>query len=218
LANILIVDDHALMRQVVQRILVGNKTFKVVGEACTGAEALHQARQLEPELVLLDLELPGIGGIEVAQKLIAFDADIKIIVLTGLNNEFYPPRLFDIGVRAYLSKGVGEAELLHTLSSVQAGQRILSHSIAKQLSLSRVDSRPKSIFDELSHREVELLLILVRGKTPEEAAEILHLSKKTVNSYRYNMFAKLGVDNDVSLALLAIKYGLVKLDELGGSV
>jgi len=212
--NVLIVDDHDLVRTGIRKILGEVNGIKVVGEACTGEEAVKLVRQHNPHVVLMDVKMPGIGGFEATRKLLRMDPDLKVLVLTTVNNELYPARLLQIGAAGYITKGSSMDEMVQAIRAVNSGQRYISPEIASQLAFRHVNDKEESPFDTLSERELQVMLMITKGIKVQDIAEKLCLSPKTVNSYRYRIFEKLGVKNDVELTLLAIRYGLIESEDV----
>jgi len=207
--NLLLVDDHQLIRDLIKRMLESAKGIKVVGEAADGEEALKLVRECHPQVVLMDLNMPGIGGLETTHKMLRFDSSIKILVITAQEDQLFPSRLLQAGAYGYLTKGASKDELITAIKTVQSGQRYISPDIANQLALTHINDDHNFVFNELTDRELEIMLMIVRGRNASDIAKTLHLSTKTVNSYRYRMFDKLKVKSDVELTLLAIKEGVV---------
>ncbi len=212
--NVLIVDDHDLVRTGIRKILADVSGIKVVGEAATGEEAVKQARQYNPHVVLMDVKMPGIGGFEATRKLLRMDPDLKVLVLTTVNNDLYPARLLQIGAAGYITKGSTMEEMVQAIRAVHSGQRYISPEIASQLAFRHVNDKEDSPFDSLSERELQVMLMITKGIKVQDIAEKLCLSPKTVNSYRYRIFEKLTVKNDVELTLLAIRYGLIESEDV----
>lgn len=211
--NILIVDDHDLVRAGIKRILDDVSGMKVIAEARTGEEALRLGRQLKPHVVLMDVKMPGIGGFEATRKLLRVDPDIKVLIVTTCNNDLYPARLLQVGASGYLTKGSSMNEMINAIRAVHAGQRYISPEIASRLAFRHVTDSEDSPFEMLSERELQVMLMITKGTKVQDIAEKLCLSPKTVNSYRYRIFEKLSVNNDVELTLLAIRYGLVEAEQ-----
>lgn len=207
--KVAVVDDHDLVRAGIKRMLEDVSGIKVVGEAATGEDALNLVRELNPNVVLMDLKMPGIGGLEATRKLLRLDPDLKILVVTAYDDEVYPSRLLQAGAAGYLTKGASFDEMLKAIRAVAAGQRYITPNIASQLALRNVVEKNESLFDSLSERELQVMTMIIRGCKAQEVSEQLFLSPKTVNSYRYRIFEKLKVKNDVELTLLAIKHGLI---------
>lgn len=219
--NILVVDDHALVRTGLKRMLDDEPGFKVIGEARTGEEAINLTRQLKPDVVLMDIQMPGIGGLEATRRLLRVDPDLKVVIVTTYDNDVFPTRMIQAGALGYLTKGTSMQEMVRAIRMVHAGQRYISPDIANQIALKSLGETPhtqqqKNNFNLLSERELQVMLMITNGVKVHEISERLHLSPKTVNSYRYRIFEKLHVRNDVELTHLAIQYGLLdasKLDE-----
>lgn len=207
--NVLLVDDHDLVRAGIKKILDDVSGIKVIGEASTGEEAVKAARKSRPNVVVMDVKMPGIGGFEATRKLLRVDPDIKVLVLTIFDNDLYPARLMQAGASGYLTKGASMDEMVRAIRAIHSGQRFISAEIANRLAFRHVSDKDASPFDLLSERELQVMMMITRGTTVQKIAESLCLSTKTVNSYRYRIFSKLKVKNDVELTLLAIKYGVV---------
>ncbi len=213
--NVMLVDDLDLVRTGIRKILDDCQGIKVVAEASTGEEAVKLARQLKPSVVLMDVKMPGIGGFEATRKLIRLDPDIKVLIVTVCDNDLYPARLLQVGASGYLTKGASMDEMLQAIKAVYAGQRYISPEIANRLAFKHVTDTEDSPFEMLSERELQVMLMITKGMRVQEIADKLCLSPKTVNSYRYRIFEKLSVKNDVELTLLAIRHGLVETEETG---
>lgn len=205
----LLVDDHDLVRAGIKRILDDVSGIKVVGEAHSGEDAVKLVREMHPNVVLMDVKMPGIGGFEATRKLLRIDPDIKILVLTICDNDLYPARLLQAGAAGYLTKGASMKEMVQAIRAVNSGQRYISPDIASRLAFRHVSDEDVSAFEQLSERELQVMMMITRGVNAQLIADKLCLSAKTVNSYRYRIFKKLNVKNDVELTLLAIRHGLV---------
>ncbi len=209
----MLVDDHDLVRTGIKRILDDVSGIKVVAEARTGEEAVKLGRQLQPHVVLMDVKMPGIGGFEATRKLLRINPDMKVLIVTICNNDLYPARLLQVGAAGYLTKGATMEEMVQAIRAVHAGQRYISPEIASRLAFKHVSDSQESPFENLSERELQVMLMITMGMKVQEIADKLCLSPKTVNSYRYRIFEKLNVKNDVELTLLAIRHGLVESEE-----
>lgn len=212
LINVLIVDDHELVRLGVKRLLEDVKGIKVVGQANSGEDAIIMARKCKPNVVLLDVKMPGIGGLEATKRLLRADPSLKVIALTACHDDPYPSRILQAGASGYLTKECGIDEMIQAIQKVNLGQRYISPDIAQQMTLksvtdSGVDSSP---FDLLSERELQVMLMITSGYKVQDISEKLHLSPKTVNSYRYRLFDKLKIHNDVELTHMAMRHGLIE--------
>lgn len=210
----MLVDDHDLVRSGIRRILADVTGIKVIGEAVNGEDAVKLGRQLKPDVVLMDVKMPGIGGYEATRKLLRILPDVKILIVTICNNDLYPSRLLQVGAAGYLTKGASTEEMVQAIRSVYAGQRYISPEIASRLAFKHVNDREDSPFDDLSERELQVMLMITVGVKVPDIAEKLCLSAKTVNSYRYRIFEKLKIKNDVELTLLAIRHGLIDAEDL----
>lgn len=207
--NVLIVDDHDLVRLGIRRLLSDVKGLSVVGEARNGEEALRQARELQPDVILMDVKMPGIGGLEATRKILRVQPEIKVIAVTVYGDEPYPSRLLQAGAAGYITKGSSLDEMVLAIRTVCGGQRYISPEVAQQLALKHVTEQEESPFDLLSERELQVMLMITTGRKVQEISDQLYLSPKTINSYRYRLFEKLQVNNDVELTHLAMRHGMI---------
>ena len=216
LFKILVVDDHDLVRMGISRMLADVDGCTVVGEAKSGEEAVQLARKLKPNVVLMDVKMPGIGGLEATKKLLAIDPQIKIIVVTSCDDDLYPERLMKAGAMGYITKGADLDEMVAAIRSVTKGSPYMSNTIAQQLALKKFGGKPgsDSPFESLSERELQTTVLIANGKKVQEIADTFCVSPKTVNSYRYRIFDKLNVHSDVELTLLAVRHNVLELETL----
>ncbi len=212
--NVLLVDDHELVRTGIRKILDEVKGLKVIGETKSGEEAIKFCRQTEPDVILMDMDMPGMGGLEATKKILRYAPDTKIIVLTVHTEDPFPTKVMQIGASGYLTKGAGPDEMVNAIRAVNSGQRYLTPEIAQQMALSQFKSPEENPFNALSERELQIMLMITRGEKVPNISEQLILSTKTVNSYRYRMFEKLNVGNDVELTHLAIRHGMLNTEKL----
>lgn len=212
--NVLLVDDHELVRTGIRKILDEVKGFKVIGEVETGEEAVLFCRKSEPDVVLMDMNMPGIGGLEATKKILRYSPDIKIIVLTVHSEDPFPTKVMQIGAAGYLTKSAGPDEMINAIRSVNSGQRYITPEIAQQMALNQFKSADENPFNSLSERELQIMLMITRGERVPDISEQLSLSTKTINSYRYRMFEKLNVGNDVELTHLAIRHGMLNSEKM----
>lgn len=208
--RVLLVDDHKLVRTGIRLILEDTPDLRVAGEAESGETALALAGELKPDVVLMDVSMPGIGGLEATRRLLARDTKIKVIVVSVHAAEPYPLRLMEAGAHGYLTKDCAAEEIVTAIRQVQGGKRYITASIAQQLALAKVDANRASPFEQLSQRETQVMLMVTSGQSPQAIAKKLHLSPKTVSTYRTRLFEKLGVENDVGLIRLALRYGVIE--------
>lgn len=212
--KILLVDDHRLFRMGLARMLPECKGFRVVGEAEDAEQGVSLVRSLRPNVVMMDLLMPGIGGLEAISRIGRFDRHIKTIALTACTSNPYPLQALKAGATGYLTKSVTPEELHTAIRRVYAGKRYVCSEVACQLAEQAFDCRNDSPFDLLSGREMQIMLMIINCHKVSKISADLHLSPKTVNSYRYRIFEKLGVSSDVELALLAVRNGVSQLEPL----
>ncbi|PTU73796.1 response regulator transcription factor GacA [Pseudomonas mangrovi] len=208
--RVLVVDDHDLVRTGITRMLADIDGLQVIGQADSGEESLKRARELKPDVVLMDIKMPGIGGLEATRKLLRSHPDMRVIAVTACEDDPFPTRLLQAGASGYLTKGAGLDEMVQAIRLVFAGQRYLSPQIAQQLALKSFQPQSGgSPFDTLSEREIQIALMIANCHKVQTISDKLCLSPKTVNTYRYRIFEKLSIDSDVELALLAVRHGMV---------
>ena len=208
--NVMLVDDHDLVRSGIKRILTDVGDIDVVAEAGSGEQAVRQAREIRPDVILMDLSMPGIGGMEATRKIPRSMPDAKIIAVTIHEDEPFPARLLEAGAVGYLTKGCDVREIISAIKSVYLGEQYLTPGVAQKLALSFVNHRDKAPLEELTQRETQVMLMIVKGEPNKRISEKLCLSPKTTSTYRYRLFEKLGVINDVELTRFAIRHGLIK--------
>lgn len=213
LINVLIVDDHALVRMGIRRLLDDLPDIAVVGEAENGERALDFIRTHKPDVVLLDMKMPGIDGWEVTRRLHKSHPEVKVIAVTALSTESLPSRILQLGAMGYLTKESGSQDLSAAIRKVYKGERYLSAEIAQKMAIDSLQAHQDSPFDALSEREMQVMLMITRGMTVQDIAARLFLSAKTINGYRYRIFDKLGIKNDVELTYLAMKHRLIERPE-----
>ena len=208
--KVLVVDDHDLVRTGITRMLGDISGMQVVGQADSGEEALKKARELKPDVVLMDVKMPGIGGLEATRKLLRSHQDMKVLAVTACEEDPFPTWLLQAGAAGYLTKGAALEEMVQAIRMVFAGQRYISPQIAQQLALKSFQPQTNgSPFDLLSEREVQIALMIAGCQKVQSISDKLCLSPKTVNTYRYRIFEKLSITSDVELALLAVRHGMV---------
>ncbi|HQY22498.1 MAG TPA: UvrY/SirA/GacA family response regulator transcription factor [Gammaproteobacteria bacterium] len=210
--NVLVVDDHDLVRSGIVRLLSDIAGITVVGEANTGEEAVKIAREKRPNVVLMDIRMPGIGGLEATRKIVHQNPEIKVIALTIYENEPFPTKLLQAGASGYLTKGALIDEMVLAIRTVYAGNRYLGPEIAQQMALKSVAENEQSPFEQLSERELQVMIMITAGQSVQTIAEKLCVTPKTINSYRYRIFEKLNVQSDVELTLLAMRHGILETE------
>lgn len=210
MTKLIIVEDHDLVRTGLRNILEGVPGLDLVAEASNGEDAIRLARQHEPDVMLMDVGLPGLSGLETTERILKAQPNIRIIVLTAFTEPPLPARLLDIGASGYLTKACDARELVVAVKAVSRGERYIGSEIAQQLALSLLPGTPQSPFQELTARELEVMMMLTQGMKMNAIAEVINVSPKTVATYKYRIYDKVGVKSEVELLRLALRYGLVK--------
>lgn len=208
--QVLIVDDHELVRAGLRRILEDSPQIREILETSTGEKAVEMCRRHRPEVVLLDIHLPGLSGFEITHRLQRASPDSKVIVLAQHAKSPFPTRLLDAGASGYLTRDCDAGELLEAIDTVRRGGRYIGMEAAKQLALSILPGTAESPFDELSAREMEVMLKLTEGNRVPDIASMMCLSPKTVATYKYRIYDKLGTRSEVDLVRMAMRYGIVE--------
>ena len=210
--RLLIADDHDLVRTGLSKMLVEVSDLEIVGEASSGEEAIQLCREHTPDVVLMDVRMPGIGGLEATRKICQSFPKTQIIAVTVCDDDLYPTKLMEAGAAGYVTKGINIDEMVKAIKTVSRGQRYISPDIAQQLALRSLQPGSESLFDALSGREMQIALMIVNCEKVQVISDKLCLSPKTVNSYRYRIFDKLSISSDVELTHLAIRHGLIDSD------
>ena len=207
--KVLVVDDHDLVRMGISRILADDAEIEVIGEADSGEAAIRMVKALNPDVVLLDVNMPNIGGVETTKRLRQFDDKVKILAVSSVSSQPYPSMLLKAGVNGYITKGTPLAEMIKAIKKVYQGSKYFSSDVAEQLADMLLTDNEESPFDRLSEREKQVAMMVVNCQSPQQIADQLFVSVKTVNTYRYRIFEKVGVDSDVKLTHLAMRHGLI---------
>lgn len=206
--RVYLIDDHALVRTGMKMILAGEVDIEVVGDADNGEDALRQIRGLKPDVVLCDLHLPGLSGLEITERITRGDLETKVIIVSVLEDGPLPKRLLEAGACGYIGKAGDATELLRAVREVARGKRYLGTNVAQNMALSHMGGS-ESPFDGLSPRELEVAMLLIQGLRQEDIAKRLSLSAKTVNTHKTRLFQKVGIQDNIALARLAAQYGLL---------
>ena len=211
LIKVLLVDDHDLVRMGISRMLSDVADIQVVGEACTGEAAIKLVRELKPHVVLMDVQMPGIGGVEATRKLALSFPDLGILVVTVCEEEPFPSRILKAGALGYITKGTDLAEMVCAIRKVALGQRYLSADVAALLADNWLekDKKNASPFELLSEREFQVFLRLAKGESVTEIGEHLSLSVKTVSTYRTRIMEKMNLKTNSDLTYYAMKNNLI---------
>jgi DNA-binding NarL/FixJ family response regulator len=209
--RLLLVDDHAIVRLGLMTLLNDQDDMEVVAEASTAAEAVRAVEKHQPDVVLMDIRLPGEGGIEAARQVTSRFPDSKVVMLTSFADDDLVLRAISAGAVGYVLKQVGNDELLRAIRAAARGEALLDPSTTAKL-ISRVREvdrkSEEDAFRDLSDREMDVLVHVARGKTNAEIGQILNLSEKTVGNYISTMFEKLHLNNRIELAIYAVEHHL----------
>jgi two-component system invasion response regulator UvrY len=211
--SMIVVDDQNLVRAAIVRLLSELPHIQILAEADSGEEAVRLAKEKSPDLILMDINMPGIGGLEAIRRILIHNPDIKILALTSCIHDPFPSRILQAGVKGYLTKGANLEKMTQAIRTVAAGQVYLDPEIAQNIALKNVAGTGQSAVNDLSKRELEILARVVKGIDVATIAEKLCISPKTVNTYRYRIYEKLNVQNDVELTWFALRQGLFELEE-----
>ncbi|MGO9390083.1 response regulator [Rhodoblastus sp.] len=213
-STIMLVDDHVIVREGFRSLLQKQPRLKIVAEAADGAEAYRLFKETRPDLVIMDLTMPGFGGIEAIKRIRQWDPAARILVFTMHQNAAYAVQAIRAGAKGYVTKSSPPDALVRAAFDVLLGRIALSADIDHELALSRVTDTPAAT-DVLTPREFEILRMLLAERSTDDIADILHVSPKTVANTRYLIKAKLGVGSDIELVLVAQRQGI--LGEGGGA-
>ncbi|NLQ16708.1 response regulator [Marinomonas sp. M1K-6] len=208
--KVLIVDDHDVVSQGISRVLQDVNGVEVVGVVHSGEDAVTQSKRLLPDVILMDVHMPGIGGLGATKEIKRILPKIKIIALSALDDNLYPIKLLEAGASGYLTKGTSTSELLEAIDTVMKGESYISKTIAQKIALSKfsLDSQGSPL-GQLSDRELQVAQMIVDCKKSSEIAEYLSVSPKTVSTYRTRIFTKLSIESDVELMHLAVRYSVL---------
>lgn len=207
--NVMLVDDHAVVRMGFKLLLESAPDIKVVAEAESGENAVRSYNEHRPDVVVMDITMPGIGGLEAIERIMAHDSQARILVLSAHEDSVHPKRVLNAGALGYLTKRSAAEELIKAIRTVAGRKMYLEASIAQQMAIQQI-SGDKNPVDVLSAREFEVFIALAKGKTTNEIAETLHLSPRTVGTHLYNIKQKLGATTSADLALTAMRCGLIE--------
>lgn len=214
MVKLLIVDDHHIVRAAVSKMLADEDWIEIVGEVGSGEEAVQMVRELEPDVVLMDIKMQGIGGLEATRKIVRMQPDCKVIALSALVEETYAMRAMEVGASGYLSKGTDPAEMIQAIRQVSRGLNYISSEVAQKVALKRMMPGQQNPFDVLSDRELQIALMVVNCHKVNDISDKLFLSPKTVNTYRYRIFEKLNITSDVELTHMAIRHQLIDTESI----
>ncbi|MBI2940385.1 MAG: response regulator transcription factor [Chloroflexi bacterium] len=213
--RILLADDHAIVRAGLRLLLESQPDLEVVGEAADGRETVQRVRELHPDVVVMDIAMPDLNGLEATRRIKQDDPQVQILALTMHENERYFFQMIHAGASGYVVKGAPPSDFLQAVRSVHQGQAYLYPSLAKKLLEEYLSSRARDdreVSDDLTDREREVLRLIAEGKTGKEIAELLTLSVHTVERHRQNIMGKLQLHNRAELTRYAIRKGLIDLE------
>jgi DNA-binding NarL/FixJ family response regulator len=205
--TVFLLDDHSLVRVGYRLILQQHMDMQVVGEAETGEEGLQKIRALKPDVVLCDLHMPGLSGLEITERLHKASSPSRVVIVSVQQEGPMPKRLMDAGARGYLGKACDAEELIRAVRDVARGKRYLGSELAQRMALCKQKDSP---FELLSAREIEVSLLFCQGWRAEEMAKKLCVSSKTIATHKYRILEKLGIQDTIALARLAALHGVTE--------
>jgi len=205
----MLVDDHDLVRTGLRRLLEDNAAFSIVAEAANGEDSISLTKVHQPDVVLMDLKMPGMGGLEATRKLKHLHPEVRIIIVTMIDDIMFPQRLLRAGASGYLTKGAKIDEITKAIREVMANRRYISPDLAQRMATVELDDG-RSPFEDLSERELQVLMLLMDGQRVSDISDELCLSPKTISTYRYRLYDKLSVKNDIELTCLALEHGIIE--------
>ncbi|CAN1505991.1 CitB Response regulator containing a CheY-like receiver domain and an HTH DNA-binding domain [Methylophilaceae bacterium] len=206
--KILLVDDHAVVRMGFKMLIEAEEDIKVIGEAESGEVAIKLFQELKPDIIVMDITMPGIGGLEAIDRIMAKDKNTKILVLSAHEDSVHPKRVLNAGAMGYLTKRSAAEELIKAIKAIHQGKRYLEPNIAQQMAITQLSGETNPV-EILSDREFEVFIALAKGKSTNDIADTLCLSPRTVGTHLYNIKQKLNANNSAEIALIAIRCGLM---------
>ncbi len=214
--RVLIVDDHAILREGVRALLQLQADLEVVGEAGNGTEAIEVVGRLDPDVVLMDIAMPGLGGIEAAIELKKLGRRARVLILSQYEDREYVRRLLKAGVAGYVLKKSAGTELANAIRAVHRGGLVLDPEVARTAMEEGGPASPGSatdLYDALTDREKQVLKLVAEGRSNKEVAEVLGISVKTAMTHREHVMVKLGVHNRTELVRFALKKGVIRVED-----
>lgn len=208
--KVLLVDDHELVRSGIEALLNAMDDITVIAVCDCGEQALQIIGKEMPDVILMDINMPGMGGFEACRRILQILPNIKLIGLSVHNNGPLPQQLLKLGVGGFVSKGSPVNEMVRAIRTVVSGKRYLCQDVASNLAFQSLTDNDTSPFTKLSQRESEVVRLILQGRSIQEMSEDLQLSDKTVNTYRYRLYSKLKIKNDVELTRLAVKFNYLE--------
>ena len=206
--RILLVDDHAVVRTGFRLLLTSNSLFEIAAEAETGEQAYRLYVEHQPDVVIMDLAMPGQGGIETIKRIVARDKNARILALSAHEDISHPKRALQAGALGYLSKRGAPEALIDAVKQIAQGKRVLDPQIAQRMAMEQVHGEVSPV-EQLSEREFAVFLHLAKGQSVQGIAQLLSLSPSTVGTHLYNIKQKLGINNQAEMTLIAVRGGLI---------
>jgi two-component system, NarL family, invasion response regulator UvrY len=206
--NVMLVDDHAVVRMGFKMLLETSDDIKVIAEAENGEEAIKSYVEHKPDVIVMDITMPGMGGMEAIERILAKESTAKILVLSAHEDSVHPKRVLNAGAMGYVTKRSAAEELIKAIRAVASGKKYIEASVAQQMAIQQLSGEQNPV-DVLSEREFEVFMSLAKGKTTNEIAETLFLSPRTVGTHLYNIKQKLNASNSAEIALIAMRSGLI---------
>ena len=207
--NVMLVDDHAVVRMGFRMLLETAADIKVIAEAENGEQAVKLYMEHQPDVVVMDITMPGIGGLEAIERIMAKDSAARILVLSAHEDSVHPKRVLNAGAMGYLTKRSAAEELIKAIRMVAGRKMYLEANIAQQMAIQQLSGQQNPV-DVLSDREFEVFMALAKGKTTNDIADTLCLSPRTVGTHLYNIKQKLNASNSAEIALIAMRSGLIE--------
>jgi len=209
--RVLIADDHGIVRGGIRRLLEDHGDIQVVAEASDGHQAIEKVLETDPDVILLDISMPGMDGLDVTKQLKAINPRVRILILTMHAEEQYAPRLMRAGAMGYVTKHAAPEDLVKAINAVHAGKRFISPTLAENMAWRYLgNEKDLTPIECLSDRELQVLNLLAKGNSNQEVADFLHLSVKTIDTYRARVLEKLNLRNNAELTLFAVQNGLIE--------
>jgi len=206
--KVMLVDDHAVVRMGFKMLLETSDDIKVISEAENGEEAIKAYMEHKPDVIVMDITMPGMGGMEAIERILNKEPSARILVLSAHEDSVHPKRVLNAGAKGYVTKRSAAEELIKAIRAVASGKKYIEASVAQQMAIQQLSGEQNPV-DVLSEREFEVFMSLAKGKTTNEIAEALFLSPRTVGTHLYNIKQKLNASNSAEIALIAMRSGLI---------
>ncbi|MBL8116383.1 MAG: response regulator transcription factor [Anaerolineae bacterium] len=211
--NIVIADDHSIVRQGITALLERSTDIKVVGEAEDGLKAIEMVERLQPDILIIDISMPRLNGLQAVERIHALQLPTRVIVLSMHADELTVRQAFKVGAQGYLVKRSETEDILLAVRAVHRGELYISSAVSQIFLSDFMNSQEVTLFDRLSPREREVLQLIAEGHTGSEIADMMIISPRTVEKHRASLMEKLGIHDLAGLIRIAIKHGLISLDD-----